>query len=130
MKITVKKLKSIIRESFDDDFEARNAAMAKRWADEEARPEVQPYLDALRNAQDPKELAKAKRALLKADDKGIVSIITGVWMAIYNKRKQELSDMSSDQRALSNQAQGTADARMDRLLRIRDSSGKATPRKF
>lgn len=123
---------SVIRESFgeDDTYEAEMAAMAKRWEDEENRPEVKPYLDAIRNAQDPKELAKAKRALLKADDAGNPTIMTGVWMKIYNKRKQELGDIKADNHALGNQAQGSADARMDRLLRMRDSSGKATPRKF
>jgi hypothetical protein len=130
MKTTIRKLRQLIKESWDDDFEAEQAAMKKRWEDEENRPEVKPFLDALRNAQDPKELARAKRAILKADDAGNPTIMTGVWMKIYDEKKKELDNMRDEFKSNADPAKAAADARMDRLLRIRTSSGKATPRKF
>jgi hypothetical protein len=120
-------VKLLVESSFDDDYEAQEALRKQRWDEEAARPEIKTLLDAIMNAKDPKELAKAKRAAVKADDAGIVKI-TGVWMNAYQKRKKELDDMKYDMRGST--PQDAADARMDRLLRIRDSSGKATPRKF
>lgn len=132
MKITVGHLKRLIGESMgdEDDYEAQMAAMAKRWEEEENRPEVKPFLDAIRNAQDPKELARAKRALVKADDAGNPTIMAGVWTKIYNEKKKELDGMRDEFKRNADPSKANADARMDRLLRIQTSSGKATPRKF
>lgn len=99
----------------------------RRMAEE---PEFKPFIDAIKNATDPKELAKAKRMLVKADDAGNPEIPAGFWMHFYKQKNEQLKDMRADMKSTSNQSQTNADARMDRLLRMRDSSGKATPRKF
>lgn len=112
----------------DDDFEGQEEKRRQRWAAEAARPEVKEILDMINAAQDPKQLAKAKRAAIKADDAGIIQI-TGVWMAALNAKKKELDNIKADERSLNN-PNAAADHRMDTLLRTRDSSGRATPRKF
>lgn len=99
----------------------------RRMAEE---PEFKPFIDAIVNATNPKELAKAKRELVKADDANNPEIPAGMWMYFYKIKHEQLKDVHDDEKRLGNQTQGNADARMDRLLRTRDSSGKATPRKF
>lgn len=100
------------------------------WQKMALEPEYSRYIDPIKNAGDPKELARAKKAVLKAIDAGETDMKDGMWLSFYERRRKELRDMRSDERSLGDQAKANADARMDRLLRIRDSSGKATPRKF
>lgn len=101
-----------------------------RWTRLAEEPEYKPFIDAIKGAADPKELARAKKAILKASDAGQTDISAGLWMHFYDKRKTELRDMQSQSKAMADPSKSAADARMDRMLRTRDSSGKATPRKF
>lgn len=122
-------VRHVIRESLDDyDEEIRRHN--ERWEAFKNDPENKVHLDKLMNAADLKELARAKREVLKLDDAGKLKMPVGVWMSVYDKRKEELKDMRDDEKRLSDPTKASADARMDRLLRIRTSSGKATPRKF
>lgn len=102
----------------------------ERWAKMAEEPEYKPFIDAIKGAADPKELARAKRAILKAQDEGQTDISDGMWGFFYKKRQTELRDMQSQSKSMADPSKSAADARMDRMLRTRDSSGKATPRKF
>lgn len=100
------------------------------WQKMALEPEYKRYIDLIKDAADPKELARAKKAILKAIDGGETDMKDGMWLSFYERRKKELKDMGSESRGLADQAKASADARMDRMLRTRDSSGKATPRRF
>ena len=113
----------IIKESDDWDNVETPEQQQDRWTKIAEQPENKPFIDAIKNAGDLKELARAKRSLQKADDNGEIHIPAGVWMKYYDERKDELN-------AMNEKPMSAADSRMDRLLRMRDSSGKATPRKF
>ena len=113
----------IIKESDDWDNVETPEQQQDRWTKIAEQPENKPFIDAIKNAGDLKELARAKRSLQKADDNGEINMPAGVWMKYYDERKDEL-------KAMNEKPMSSADSRMDRLLRTRDSSGKATPRKF
>jgi hypothetical protein len=114
----------IIKEENDDwDNVETPVQQQDRWTKIAEQPENKPFIDAIKNAVDLKELARAKRSLQKADDNGEINMPAGVWMKCYDERKDEL-------KAMNEKPMSSADSRMDRLLRTRDSSGKATPRKF
>lgn len=115
---------------FDRLMEEQRIAYESRKKAQLEDPTNKPFIDAIASARDSKELARAKRALQKADDAGDINIQPGFWMPLYDAQKAKFASMREDSKRLANQAQGNKDARMDRLLRIRDSSGKATARKF
>lgn len=85
-------------------------------------PEYKGYIDAIQAAADPKELAKAKKTIIAAIDSGQTDLPDGVWAFFFEKRRDELKLMNTTPRSAE-------DARADRILRTRDSSGKAKSRK-
>lgn len=119
MRITESQLRRIVREEID------NESMEDS---DEPRPfqkyEENPYIVAVMNAADPKELAAAKKKFVKDDDNYVQGVPSaGAFFYFYEIRKKELANMntpSSDLRA----------HRIDTILNIRDSTGKATRRKF
>ena len=125
MKTTIGELRQVIREAFGDGDadEESPQERASRWAAIMEQPDNKPFIDAIKAAKDPKELARAKRALVKADDAGTISMRPGMWMSVYDERKQELADMN-------HKPMSPDEFRKDCILRTRDSSGKATARKW
>ena len=95
----------------DTTFEARCAMFSGN-----------PLVASARVAADSKALAKAKREFNKASDAGTTLVPDGVFFHFYELRKAELAAMITAPRS-------AADARADRVLRIRDSSGCARGRK-
>lgn len=121
MKLTVKQLKCVIKESInesnDDDID-----VVARWNQRAELPEFKPWIDAIKNAVDLKALAAAKRAIEKAEDAGTLNISAGMWTYFYDVRKVELKNMTYDKPDVKT-------SRADRILRTRDSSGRAKSRK-
>lgn len=93
-----------------------------RWEKMAEDPEYKALIDAVKNAADPKELSKAKRAAMKLMDGGQSDLPDGVLSYFVDKKKEELSKMSYTPRS-------SADARTDAILRTRDSSGRAKARR-
>lgn len=81
-----------------------------------------PYITAAREAADPKALAKAKRAYNKASDSGETTLSAGIFLHFYDARKAELATMVVRQPT-------AAEARVDRILRTRNSDGRARARR-
>lgn len=131
MKISIGELKALISEAYEGKWwknpDIRNPdspefmQTEERWEKMAEEPEFKQYVDALMKSADPKELARAKKESINADDEGLLP--TGLWMFFYEKRKSELKNMNY-------QAPDASASRADRILRIRDSSGKGRARKF
>lgn len=99
----------------ENGFEARCEMYA-------ASPAHAALIAAARDAEDPKALAKAKRAFLKASDAGETTLPDGVFFHFYEIRKAQLAAMSAQPRSAE-------EARADQILRVRDSSGRARARR-
>jgi len=119
MRITESQLRQIVREeiigeSMEEPGETRPFQ----------RYEENPYIVAVMNAADPKQLAAAKKKFMKDDDNYVQGVPSpGAFFHFYEIRKKELANMntpSSDPRA----------HRIDTILNMRDSTGKATRRKW
>jgi len=83
-----------------------------------------PHIDAkFSEAKDARELGRMKREMVKDLDAGEMTGNDGAIESSYKFHSQRLASSSSSFTSSS------ADARADRMLRTRDSSGKATPRK-
>jgi len=119
MRITESQLRQIVRE------EIIGESMEEPG---ETRPfqkyEENPYVVAVMNAADPKQLAAAKKKFLKDSDSGVSGLPSdGAFFHFYETRKKELASMNTpraDMRA----------HRIDTILNMRDSTGKATRRKW
>jgi len=108
MKLTVAQLRRIISEVVED-------------GEKYAGLKDDPYIAAVLSAGDPKELAAAKRRYVKDDDAGGPTPSAGAFFHFYDRRKAELAALGS----------GPATrGRTDAILRTRDSSGRASPRKW
>lgn len=117
MRIRLSELRSIIGE------EVVKALLESPGAEDEryAGLEGDPYIAAVLAAGDPKELAAAKRRYVKDDDAGKPTPSAGAFFHFHDRRKEELAALGG----------GPATrGRVDALLRTRDSSGRATPRKW
>lgn len=86
-------------------------------------PAYKPYIDAIIGAGDPRELAAAKKRVHADSDAGLTDIPDGMWLHFYERRRAELRNMAPAVRSASA-------ARADRILRTRDSSGRAKARKW
>ena len=123
MKITLSRLKNIIREAVEEEL-----GTGSRYEREEFTSH--PLIAAVIAARDPKELSAAKRQYNKASDSGAPVPSPGAFFYWYDQRKEELKNIKFDEKRLSDPSKAAAEHRMDTLLRTRDSSGRATPRKF
>lgn len=108
MKIRLGELRRIIREVVEE--------VPEKYAGMEGDP----YIAAVLSAGDPKELAAAKRKYVKDDDAGLPVPSAGAFFFWHDRRKEELAAMGP----------AAARGRADAILRQRDSSGRAIPRKF
>lgn len=79
----------------------------------------------LQAAADPKEVAKVKRSYIKRIDAETpdTKVSDGLLVHFVAERNREL-------RAMNEKPRSNEEARADRILNIRDSSGRAKPRKF
>lgn len=112
-----------VKESLDEpttSAEERWQALAAGSGD----PTVDAAVASIAKAPDPKALGQAKRRVTKMMDAGELpmSVSDGFVSWLYDRRKAELQ-------AMNYAPQSAADARADRILRIRDSSGRARARK-
>lgn len=88
------------------------------------------------SANDRDTLLRAKRKWMKALDNDKVpnaARLYGLLDTLFNEAKARIiktSGIEAFQRAPKSQEQQTNDARADRILRVRDSSGRARARKF
>jgi len=108
MKIRLGDLRRLIRESLEsipDKYEALRD---------------DPYVAAVINAGDPKELAAAKRKWVKDDDAGLPVPSAGAFFFWHDRRKEELASMGP----------AATRGRADLILRQRTGTGQAIPRKF
>lgn len=101
-----------------ENYVGREAKYA-RFAED---PEYKPLIDMITTAKDPKELARAKKTIITATDSGQSDLPDGIWTYFYDLAKDRLKASNAKPRS-------TADARADRMLRVRDSSGRAKTRK-
>lgn len=98
----------------------RWAALARGSGDEL----IDRVVAAFRSAATPRDLATVKRRVIKKMDADEMpaAITDGFVSWLYDQRRAELQQMNYQPRS-------SADARIDRILRTRDSTGKATARK-
>lgn len=87
-------------------------------------PKVDDAVALIAQAPDPKALGQAKRRVTKMMDTGELpaTVTDGFVSWLYDRRRSELQRMDY-------RPQSAADARADRILRVRDSSGRARARK-
>lgn len=118
MKLTTNQLRRIIREV----VEAEMLSPEEKYN----KPDIinNPYIKAVIDAKDPTELSKAKRKYDKDDKAGLDVPMAGPFFYWYDLRKGELSAIQSTASARS-----SGEQRADRILRMRDSAGKAIRRK-
>jgi hypothetical protein len=112
-----------VKEAIDEptvSAEERWQALAAGSGDERVDAAVRSILQA----PDPRALGRAKREVTKQMDAGeLPATVTDGFVAwLHDRRKQELSRMDY-------RPQSSADARADRILRVRDSTGRAKARK-
>jgi len=113
-----------------DDIKTPEERMAEKMA---ANPEITAAFDAV---TDRESLMKTKRAWLKKLDKDEVpnaAKLYGLLDALYTRARERVIAQHGEgmfQRAPKDQATAAKDARADRILRVRDSSGRARARKF
>ena len=117
MRIRLSELRSIVADEVVKALLEAPAPEVEKYAGLEADP----YIAAALAAGDPKELAAAKRRYVKDDDAGRPTPSAGAFFHFHDRRKAELHALGSGPAV-----RGQADA----LLRTRDSSGRATPRKW
>ena len=108
MKIRLGELRRIIREVMEEVPE-KYAGM-----------EDDPYIAAVIVAEDPKQLAAAKRKYVADDDAGMSVPSAGAFFFWHDRRKEELAAMGP----------AATRGRADLILRQRTSTGRAIPRKF
>lgn len=94
-----------------------------KWEKMSQEPDYRPYVDLIDGADDPRQLAKAKRAITAAMDAGETDMSDGMLAYLCSLRRLELQSMETPK------PRSSAHARTDRILRTRDSTGKATARK-
>lgn len=111
----------------DDPAEHANMEPQQRWemmAAGYGDELVDRIVASFKGAKSPKDLSKVmKNVLTKMDYNELPEVVTDGFVAwLHDKRKEELKSMNWQPRS-------AADARTDRVLRIRDSSGKARARR-
>lgn len=114
--------KKPIKESPGDEL-----APQERWqllADDTSDPAIATLVNDIRQAPGFRDLTKTKKNIEKMMDAGeLPKAVTDGFIAwLCDQRKAQLS-------AVNHQERSSSDARTDRLLRVRDSSGKAKSRK-
>lgn len=111
METRLTQLRRIIRETISD--------ISRYESDEFVND---PFIAKVIAATHPKELSAAKREYEKADDRGEEVPSAGAFFYWHDKKKEELKSLNVTRPT-------PAAMRADRILRIRDSTGRATARR-